>query len=151
MITINFVNINDITCLEHIGRNCLPIYYDQNYIRTFLNDKNYLLLKAIFNNFIVGFVFCKIEENNIHILSIAVLEKYRRNNIGSELIKKIMSLYNNFTISLNVLETNLSAIKFYHKLGFSINKIIYNYYTTLNNKNALFMIYKKKLPDELNI
>ena len=137
--------------MEHIGHICLPIYYDQHYIKQFIYYKNYLLLKATFNNFIVGFVFCKIEENNIHILSIAVLEKYRRKEIGSELIKKIITLYDKFTISLNVIETNLAAINFYHKLGFIINNIIYNYYTTLNNKNALFMIYKKKLPCELNI
>lgn len=58
--------------------------------------------------------------NNGYILGMFVLESMRSNGIGKLLIEKCKSLYKN--LSLCVYEKNISAIKFYKREGFVIEK-----------------------------
>lgn len=144
MINVKIIEKNDLDLLEKIGKVSLPIYYDSSNLDNMIYDRNYLLLKANKNNKIVGFIFSKLEEDNIHIISFAVLPEMRNKGIGTKLINTLKSFNYFSSITLNVLETNLQAINFYYKNNFKKEKILLKYYTTLNNSNALFLKYCNK-------
>ena len=143
MIDIKMIEKKDLELLENIGKLSLPIYYDSSYLRNMIYDSNYLLLKANENDKIVGFIFSKLEENNIHIISFAVLPEMRNKGIGTKLIDTLKTFDHFSSITLNVLETNKQAINFYYKNNFKMEKILYKYYKTLNNSNALFLKFSK--------
>lgn len=133
----------DLELLENIGKLSLPIYYDSSYLHNMIYDSNYLLLKANENDKIVGFIFTKLEEDNIHIISFAVLPEMRNKGIGTKLIDTLKTFNHFSSITLNVLETNKQAINFYYKNNFKLEKILHKYYKTLNNSNALFLKFSK--------
>lgn len=74
------------------------------------------------NNNVVGYIIFWIQKNNEgHIISLAVDEKYRRQGIGTRLVNsaiKILKKFNVKEVSLEVRKSNKVAIKFYKALGF---------------------------------
>lgn len=141
-ILIESMTSDDYMTVEHIGSECLPIYYYYDDLLTLAYNKYQLLFKATYNikdkKEIVGFIVAEKQENNlrIHIKSIAVLPKYRRLGIGSLLINQIKQLPC-LSITLVVSEKNEDAYKFYQKLGFKPIKKLNNYYHTLNQSGYL--------------
>jgi len=67
-----------------------------------------------------------------HVVSIGILPSYRRLGIGSGLMKKAMdalkNIYECVEVYLEVRVSNNTAIKFYEKLGFTIDRVIKGYY-----------------------
>ena len=96
-------------------------------------------------NTIVGFIIAekkkKVVEEYLHIMSIAVLEKYRNYSIGTKLLHAIKQKTN--IITLYVQTCNYIASKFYEKNGFIQTKLISNYYETLDCKDAYMYTYSK--------
>ena len=140
--SINIIEKNDLQYIEHIGKKCLPIYYSSNDLSLLITNSNYILYKVSTNDHIFGFIIAQKKDHNkrIHILSLAVLPKFRRLGFGKQLLNKIKN-YNYPVISLFVLEQNLDAVTFYYKQQFVFVKTIYKYYKSLNNQNALFLCY----------
>ena len=144
MISIKLIEKSDIHNLENIGKQSLPIYYDSSNLYHLLYDSNYILLKAVDEiNSVIGFVFSKIEDDNVHILSLAIIPNMRNKGIGTKLIDTLKNFKQFTSITLNVLETNTNAINFYYKQNFKKIQVLYKYYSTLNNTNALFLKYTK--------
>ena len=116
-ITIHKINLTDLKKLEYIGRKSLPIYYNSNHIYNLSIDPNYILLKSNINDTPVGLCFIKIIDNRYHIMSIAVLDTYRRQGVGNKIIQYVKENYiqNTGKISLYVQTSNINAIKFYEK------------------------------------
>ena len=136
--------IDDLEEIENIGKVSLPIYYKQMELLFLLLDKSYTKYKLSKENNILGFVIIKYfpDENRHHIMSIAVLPKYRKNNVGTTLINKILKL-NSKKISLYVLTTNIAAINFYEKNKFIKKKTILDYYKTLETQSAYYYVLNK--------
>ena len=136
--------IDDLEEIENIGKVSLPIYYKQMELLFLLLDKSYNMYKLSKENNILGFVIIKYfpDENRHHIMSIAVLPKYRKNNVGTTLINKILTL-NSKKISLYVLTTNIAAINFYEKNKFIKKKTILDYYKTLETQSAYYYVLNK--------
>ena len=138
-ITIHKINLTDIETLEQIGKLSLPIYYNFITIYNLYKDLNYILLKSCINDKLVGLCFIKIIDNRYHIMSIAVLDIYRRQGIGNKFIKYVKENYTHNKqnkISLYVQTNNVNAIEFYKKNSFIQVKKMCNYYEGLDNPDA---------------
>ena len=81
------------------------------------------------------------QNNNLHIMSISILPKYRGNNLGSNMIHKLKEMFPYYTITLYVQTQNNRAIRFYKKNGFIILNELKNYYSNQENNNAYKMIF----------
>ena len=81
---------------------------------------------------IVGYIIFWIKEEDLgHIVSLAVDNKYKRQNIGSKLLKTAIDIFKNFEIkriNLEVRTQNREAINFYRSIGFFCDEKLLNYY-----------------------
>ncbi|KZX15192.1 mycothiol acetyltransferase [Methanobrevibacter cuticularis] len=94
-------------------------------------------------NLIVGYIiFWAIEEDQGHIISLAVDPKYKRLKVGSQLLKTTIDIFKNFNIfkiSLEVKSQNKEAITFYKSLGFKCREKISNYYEDGSDAYKLYL------------
>ena len=144
----------DIDAVQKINRICLP----ENYPRFFFME--------IYNRFPEGFNVAEMEDGEIagyemtriekglsnfgfgigkkgHIISIAVLDEYRRLGVAENLMKaaaNAMRLRDVKEVYLEVRESNQAAINLYQKLGYQSFKISKQYYT--DGESAIIMISK---------
>jgi ribosomal protein S18 acetylase RimI-like enzyme len=136
---IDTIDKQDIFVVAAIGNESLPISYSAYHLLELYDNDEYIILKIVNNiDIIVGYLILKIYYDNIHIMSIAVLLKYRGKQYGTELLKYMKLHYptNNYTLYVQTI--NKRAIMFYIKHGFTIKKYIPNYYTHLVNKDAYY-------------
>ena len=144
-IIIEPIQYNDFCIIEDIGYQCLPIYYKLYDLLELSKTSKYIMLKATINNTIVGFIIAekknKVIKEYLHIMSIAVLEKYRKHYIGTKLLHAIQQQYDKIT--LYVQTNNYVAIQFYQKNGFLRSYMLTRYYPTLDCKDAYLYIYSK--------
>ena len=136
-------NQNDIINIEKCGNESLPLSYTENDIRTMLEDAQYKIFKIRHNESFVGFIITKLneEEQNIHIMSIAIYQSYRGKSLGSKMIDLVKKTFPEENITLYVQTTNKRAISFYKKNDFLIMNTKKDYYHNLENNDAYTMIY----------
>lgn len=97
-----------------------------------LECENSYFIVAKNNNEIVGFAGLKVILDEADIMNIVVKKSFRHNGIGSILLENLISYARTLklkTVTLEVNEHNLSAIKLYDKFNFShigIRKKYYN-------------------------
>ena len=90
---------------------------------------------------IIGFIIFSPINPEAHILSISVTKKIQSKGVGSLLLQSMLdqcAAMNYKKIFLEVRTSNLQAINFYQKCGFSKDAIRDNYYTD-NSEDALLM------------
>ena len=90
---------------------------------------------------IIGFIIFSPINPEAHILSISVTKKIQSKGVGSLLLQSMLdqcAAMNYKKIFLEVRTSNLQAINFYQKFGFSKDAIRDNYYTD-NSEDALLM------------
>jgi len=90
---------------------------------------------------IIGFIIFSSINPEAHILSISVTKKIQSKGVGSLLLQSMLdqcAAMNYKKIFLEVRTSNLQAINFYQKFGFSKDAIRDNYYTD-NSEDALLM------------
>ena len=90
---------------------------------------------------IIGFIIFSSINPEAHILSISVTKKIQSKGVGSLLLQSMLdqcAAMNYKKIFLEVRTSNLQAINFYQKFGFSKDAIRNNYYTD-NSEDALLM------------
>ena len=79
-------------------------------------------------------------------MTINVLDAYKRNKIGSQLLQELIRLHKDMKeisyINLHVQVCNEIALKFYLKNGFENVKTIENYYTDIEPKAAYYLRLK---------
>ncbi|MHA2171268.1 MAG: GNAT family N-acetyltransferase [Candidatus Kariarchaeaceae archaeon] len=144
--------ISDLEDIVHINRICLPENYPVAYFIELIKSWHETSRVAIVNNKLVGYNIVRIERSSIspwrprmkskgHIISVAVLPEYRRRGIGTQLIDEVLETLktlNNITkVTLEVRETNTSAINLYKELNFISAKVLSRYYS--DGENALLM------------
>ena len=157
----------DIKLLHDCGKRNLPIFYSPLQLMLMLSQPDKFIFIHINdidndndnNGRIVGYLIGEynFEETkyNIHVLSFAVDEKYRRKKIGTDLFNYLKHLSSNLnkirrimTFTLYVHVENVAAISFYTKFGFSVQSTLINYYhcdndslTNVKSRDAYRMIY----------
>lgn len=122
--------IFDATSLLNLNKECLPIHYSYiQHISYIMSPYNFVIVVERKNN-LIGYTIGEYNDNNFHILSIGVKEKYRRKGIGNHMIdyiaNNIKSCCNNIT--LHVHDLNEKGINFYKKNGFNAIEYIKDYY-----------------------
>jgi len=136
----------DLEQIIEINRMSLPENYSYDYFVYHLRDFGDLFLVATVKENgkekIVGYIMNRIEiglsnfgfslTKKGHVISIAVLEEYRRRGIGFSLMILAIEKFKKHNVSeiyLEVRVTNYPAINLYKKLNFEVVKVIPNYYS----------------------
>jgi ribosomal-protein-alanine N-acetyltransferase len=134
-------NTNDLERITYINRTCLP----ENYSDYFFVDLHRRFPETFIvaeENGVVGYIMCRIEtglSSSIfrglikkgHIVSVAVMQEYRRKGIGEALVTKAMEnmrLYKAKHCFLEVRVANTAAVDLYKKLGFDVSRTVRGYY-----------------------
>ena len=133
---------SDLSSVVGINLNSLPEHYSDYFFQSILRELPEAFIVAELENKIVGYVMCKIEfgfsnfrklgfVKKGHVVSIAVLEKYRGQCVGQilmeEAINGIVSRKSD-EIYLEVRTSNDAAIHMYEKLNFEIRSKLRSYY-----------------------
>lgn len=96
-----------------------------------LRQRNCIGMVAELNEQVVGFMIYELHKNRLHILNFAVHPDFRRQEIGSSMVEKLvskLSYQRRSRIMLEVRETNLSAQLFFKDLGFRAISVLREFY-----------------------
>ncbi len=111
--------------------------------KKFIENKGHIIT-ARNNNEIIGFVLFRIASDESEILTIAVLKEFRKQGVGSDLLKNTINYIKNNGVKnlfLEVREDDISAVNFYIKNGAKEVSRRKNYYVRNGkNVNAINMI-----------
>ena len=142
---------NNYNQLKQINNLSLPVRYGYGFYGRIIHHVRYGRF-AYYNDIIVGAITWKYDhceatnEKNVYIMTINVLEPYKRCYIGTQLLEELIKLHKDMKeisyINLHVHEINEIARKFYIKAGFEEVKKIDNYYTDVEPKGAYYLRYK---------
>ena len=143
------INKNNYNQLKQLNNLSLPVRYQTGFYYRIVNHLRYGRF-AYLNDIIVGAISWKYDkcgnENNVYIMTINVLESYKRHKIGTQLLQELIRLHKNMKeisyINLHVHIQNDIAKKFYEKNGFEVVKILDNYYTDIVPKGAYYLRFK---------
>ncbi|WP_461461976.1 GNAT family N-acetyltransferase [Methanobrevibacter sp.] len=98
------------------------------------------------DGYVVGYIiFWMKEENEGHIISLAIDKNYRNLGIGTSLLKKAILVFKNLDVDFVSLEVNAnheSSVRFYENFGFFIDREVPHYYD--NDDSAYVMLYNFK-------
>lgn len=132
----------DLLNIERCGKKCLPIYYRSYQLEMFLKGTKQRIWVLKDHTNLYGFLIFEIKSSkNIHILSIAVEPDYQNKKLASYLMNELKKKYSSIRITLFVQISNLKAINFYIKQGFTFLEFLPNYYNNLPVSSAYKMIY----------
>ena len=143
------INKNNFNQLKQLNNLSLPVRYQDGFYYRIINHLRYGRF-AYLNDIIVGAISWKYDkcgnENNVYIMTINVLESYKRHKIGTQLLQELIRLHKNMKeisyINLHVQICNDIAKKFYEKNGFEVVKTLENYYTDIEPKAAYYLRFK---------
>lgn len=120
---------------------CFKVNWSRNlFEQEITNDKAYYIL-ALNEENVVGYGGLNYVLDEGYITNIAVIPKFRNMGIASELLKYIEEYAKGIElefITLEVRESNLSAINLYNKFGFERVGMRKNYYSD-NRETAILM------------
>lgn len=140
---------NNYMQLKQLNNLSLPVRYQEGFYARIVSKNRYGRF-AYYNDIIVGSItwkydHCK-DERNVYIMTINVLDAYKRNGIGSQLLNELIRLHKDMKeikyINLHVQICNEIAKNFYLKNGFENVRMIENYYTDIEPKEAYYLRLK---------
>ncbi len=134
----------DLQRVVWINRTTLPENYPGLFFMSIYESfpKTFIVAEDEDKKEIVGYVMGRVERgfSNLknfkltkkgHIVSIAVIEEYRRKGIASQLLKEAEEGFRGYDASesfLEVRKSNLEAVNLYQKLQYTTQKILPGYY-----------------------
>ena len=141
---------NNKEIMKLLVHNCFPLTYKEEFYEKIVRSYKDLTRFITMNDIIVGGIVARVEideethEPSVHILVLLVLEKYRRCGLASVLMKWILDEIRRQRmkakyVQLHVQKANEAAVKFYIKNGFRVVEELKDYYTNVENSDALFM------------
>jgi len=113
-----------------------------------LRQRNCIGMVAELGDRVIGHVIYELHRNRLHILNLAIHPAQRRQDVGTQVMTKLigkLSSHRRARITLEVRETNLIAQLFLKSLRFVATKVVKTYYED-TNEDAYFMEYR--LPGE---
>jgi len=140
MCKISLMGLNDLEEAYKIELSVNPSPWKyETFLSSFEVGHKGLICKQ--DNQIIGFIIFSPINPEAHILSISVKKEMQSKGIGTLLLNCMLDqckVMNYKKIFLEVRASNIQAINFYEKLGFSKDAIRNNYYTD-NSEDALLM------------
>lgn len=134
----------DIPYVAELDKNCLiESWSEQNYKES-LKNPNYNILVAKLDDKIVGFISMYHAADEGYICNIAVEKNFRKCGIGTCLINEAVAHSKNKNLkflTLEVRESNMGAIKFYEKLGFTKLGMRKNFYKNPDENAVIMTLY----------
>ncbi len=131
----------DLTAVMNINKKYLPENYPASFFMRQHKDFPEAFLVAESEEKIIAYIMCRLERgisslhfkyrNKGHIVSIAVIPEYRKQKIGTNILRKAIEAVKQKgakEIFLEVRVTNFPAIDLYEKEGFTKTKVIPGYY-----------------------
>ena len=154
---ITFVKVDksNVGLLKIIHHQNLPVLYSDNIYNTISREekKTHGILAYFNNDIAVGeicFWFEPSEDNlKMYIMTIGVLETYRKRGIGTALLEEAIKMNKNNKnekakeIYLHVHVDNEASMSFYEKHGFQKGDLLPDYYSSLDKKGAY--VFSKSL------
>lgn len=138
------MTLDDLNSIKDIIISDFDNFWNYNILKEELECSNsYFVIAKNNNNEIVGFAGFKIIVDEANIMNIVVKKSFRHNGIGSILLDYLISYAkdkNLKTITLEVNEHNLSAIRLYDKFNFDHLGIRKKYY---NGESDAIIMSKK--------
>ena len=144
---ITAMNPSDIGQAVMLERLCFSVPWSEDMFVSELNNPACSYYAACDNGRLIGFsgMLAVLDEGNV--LNIAVHPMYRRQGVGrallETLVKKAASLHLAF-LTLEVRESNKSAISLYEKFGFSRVGLRRGYYERPKEDAVLMTLYFKQ-------
>jgi len=139
-ITINEMNLSHLLEIKDILTSDFDEFWTYSVFENELNNPNSKYFVALLDNEIVGFAGVWKSVDDIHITNIVTKISKRRLGIASKLLEKLITFSKNehtTSLTLEVNENNIDAIKLYEKYHFKKIGIRKNYYG--QNENAIIM------------
>ena len=140
MYKISLMGLNDLEEAYKIELDVNPSPWKyETFISSFEVGHKGLICKQ--DNQIIGFIIFSPITPEAHILSISVKKEMQSKGVGTLLLKSMLDqckAMNYKKLFLEVRVSNIQAINFYNKFGFSKDAIRNNYYTD-NTEDALLM------------
>lgn len=138
-IFITKMKLSDLEKIQDILTTDFDDFWNKKVLEEELSSSSSKYIVAKNDNEIVGFAGLKIVLDEADIMNIVTKKNYRKQGIGSLLLKNLIMLCENLgtkTIALEVNENNSNAIGLYLKFGFQHIGVRKNYY---KNENAIIM------------
>ena len=133
------MTLSELEELSSILASDFDDFWSYSILKDEINSENSYYIVAKLENEIVGFAGIKVLLDEADIMNIVTKKSYRNKGIGSILLQNLIDLSYNLNlkqITLEVNESNLSAISLYKKFDFKKIGLRKNYY---NNQNAIIM------------
>lgn len=124
--------------VEKIYRDNFNDLTEQSLAKELLSESNVYYV-AVENENVCGFIGYSDFVSDLSILDVAVASEYKRQGIGTKLIKQVVDdaiIKKRYAVSLEVNETNQTALAFYKKNGFIVTNVRKKYY---KENDALIM------------
>lgn len=138
------MSIEDLKSIKNILASDFDNFWSYDVLEEELEcDNSYVIVAKADENVIVGFAGLKVILDEADIMNIVVKKDFRHNGIGSFLLENLINHSKDLnlkTITLEVNENNLSAIRLYDKFSFDKLGIRKNYY---DGKSDAIIMSKK--------
>ncbi|MFP6658658.1 MAG: ribosomal protein S18-alanine N-acetyltransferase [Pirellulales bacterium] len=105
-------------------------WFEEDFIRC-LRQRNCIGMVAEYDEHVVGFMIYELHKSRLHILNFAVHPDCRRQDVGGQMIAKLVSKLSHQRrnrITLEVRETNLEAQLFFRDHNFRATLVLHNFY-----------------------
>lgn len=141
MLNLKQLCVDDLLSLQDCNSKCLEVQYTfSEYLNYYIEDQK-LFIGSFCDDILKGYIISSnnYAKNNCVVVSIAIKNNYRRLHLAENLIDEIINHIkpNIKTFYLHVKVSNIQAIAFYKKCGFSISKTKKKYYN--NNEDCYVM------------
>lgn len=129
---IRLAESSDLVAISSIEDDSFQEPYPPFLIERLLHEsRQSFFVSTIRSGKVIGYCVSTVNERSAHLLSIAVLRRYRRKGIGRALLQALLTnleAHDVDQVQLEVKVHNEEAIALYIKLGFARDTIIENYY-----------------------
>ena len=141
MFCIRKMREEDITEVARLEKEIFSDPWSENAVRESMEQSQTLLLSALKDGVLVGYLIVYYVLEDGEIARIAVESDFRRKGVASRLLKELAFICADNGVNkllLDVRESNESAKAFYEKKGFVLDGVRKNYYTN-PTENAILM------------
>lgn len=136
-IEISNMTLLDLESISHTLESDFDDFWNVTTLKNELLNPNSKYIVAKLNNIVVGFAGIWKSVDDVHITNIVVNKKFRKQNIGSLMLSKLIELAklepNISSITLEVNSNNVAALKLYEKFGFKLVGLRKKYYNNIDD------------------